>query len=102
MVVRIDEREMRMRKRKKGGRVGPQCQKVERGNSKNSVFVQTGRVVGVTMRLVAWRLYRLKGAAVVIKATTMTSRNKNKFMVPDEIREVAELAAKCRDPVRRS
>ena len=29
------------------------------------------------------------------------ARNKNKFTVPDEIREVAAVAAKCRDPVRR-
>ena len=36
-----------------------------------------------------------------IKDTTMTSRNKNKFMVPEEIRELASLAAKCRDPARR-
>ena len=44
---------------------------------------------------------RLEGAAAGVKATTMASRNKNKFMVPDEIREMTALAAKCRDPVRR-
>ena len=34
-------------------------------------------------------------------ATTSASRNKNKFKVPDEIREMAALAARCRNPVRR-
>ena len=28
-------------------------------------------------------------------------RNRNKFAVPDEIREMAAAAARCRDPVRR-
>ena len=42
---------------------------------------------------------RLEEAAAV-KATTAAKRNKNKFMIPDEIREMAA-AAKCRDPVRR-
>ena len=41
---------------------------------------------------------RLEGAEVEIKAATTASRNKNKFMVPDEIKEIAGLAAKCRDP----
>ena len=36
-----------------------------------------------------------------MKATTLASRNKNKFMVPDEIRELASMAAQCRDPVKR-
>ena len=36
-----------------------------------------------------------------VKATTLTSRNKNKFMVPEEIRELASVVAQCRDPVRR-
>ena len=44
---------------------------------------------------------RLEGAVVEVKATTLASRNKNKFMVPDEIRELASLAAQCRDPVKR-
>ena len=34
-------------------------------------------------------------------ATTTAMRNKNKFTVPDEIREMATEAATCRDPVRR-
>ena len=43
---------------------------------------------------------RVEGA-VEVKATTLASRNKNKFMVPEEIREFASLAAQCRDPVKR-
>ena len=59
MVVKIDGREMRMRRGKKGRRVGPQFHKMRKGNSKNSVFVPTGRAAGATtMRLVVWRLCR--------------------------------------------
>ena len=43
----------------------------------------------------------MEEAAVTVKATTTAMTNKNKFMVPDEIRETAAEAAKCRDPVRR-
>ena len=31
-----------------------------------------------------------------VKAATLAYRNKNKFMVPDEIRELASVAAQCR------
>ena len=44
---------------------------------------------------------RLEGAIDQVKASTTASRNNKKFMVPDEIREMAALAAQCRDPVRR-
>ena len=43
---------------------------------------------------------RLGEVASAIKATTTAFRNKDKFMVLDEIREMAAAAAKCRDPVR--
>ena len=41
------------------------------------------------MRSVAWKALqaRLEGAVVEVKAATLASRNKNKFMVPDEIQE---------------
>ena len=42
---------------------------------------------------------RLVKAAAEIKATTTSSRNRK--IVPEEIRQVASNAAKCRDPVRR-
>ena len=44
---------------------------------------------------------RLVDAVAEIKATTTFSRNRNKFCVPDEIRQMASDAAKCRDPARR-
>ena len=44
---------------------------------------------------------RLDGAVVEVKATSLESWNKNKFMVPEEIRELASVAAQCRDPVKR-
>ena len=44
---------------------------------------------------------RLEEAAAAVIATTTALRNKNKFTVPDEIREMASEAAKCRDPVKR-
>ena len=44
---------------------------------------------------------RLEEAEAAVKAITTAVKNKNKFMVPDEIGEMAAVAAKCRDPVRR-
>ena len=43
----------------------------------------------------------MEGAAVEVKATTLASRNKNMFMVPEQIRKLASLAPQCRDPVKR-
>ena len=44
---------------------------------------------------------RLEEAAAAVKAITTAVRNRNKFTVPNEIREMAAEAAKCRDPLRR-
>ena len=44
---------------------------------------------------------RLVSAATEIKASTTSSRNRNKFCVSVEIRQMASDAAKCRDPVKR-
>ena len=44
---------------------------------------------------------RIEEAAAAVKATTTASRNRNKVSVPDEIKEMAASAEKCRDPVRR-
>ena len=44
---------------------------------------------------------RREEAAATAKATSTTSRNRNKFSVPDEIREMAAEAAKCRDEAKR-
>ena len=43
----------------------------------------------------------MEEAAATVKATSTTSRNRNKFSVPDEIREMAAEAAKCRDEAKR-
>ena len=40
------------------------------------------------------------GAAAEILATITSSRNRNKFCVPEDIRQMASEAAKSRDPVR--
>ena len=94
VVVKIEGREMRMRKEKK--RVG----------GLDSSFTRRGEEIQRTMSR-SWcdanevsgleaLQARLEGAAVEIKATTMASRNKNKFMVED-FRALASLAAQCRD-----
>ena len=44
---------------------------------------------------------RVEEAVSAVKATTTATRNRNKFDVPDEIREMVVEAAKSRDPVRR-
>ena len=44
---------------------------------------------------------RPEGAAAAVKAITAAMRNKNKIMIPDEIREMTATTAKCRDPERR-
>ena len=44
---------------------------------------------------------KLVAAIAEIKATTTSSRNRNKFCVPEEIRQMASDAAKSRNPVRR-
>ena len=44
---------------------------------------------------------RLVGAAAETKATTTSSRNRNKFCVFEEVRQMSSDAAKTRDPVRR-
>ena len=43
----------------------------------------------------------MEGAAVEVKATKLACRNKNKFIVPAEIRDMASVAAQCRDTVKR-
>ena len=45
---------------------------------------------------------RLEEAPAAIKATTTALRIKSKYTVPNEIREMAAVAAKCRDPTKSS
>ena len=47
---------------------------------------------------------RLADAAAAVKTTSIASRNRVKFSVPDEIRDVPSMAseaAKCRNPVKK-
>ena len=44
---------------------------------------------------------RLEEAAAAVKATLMATRNKNKFQVPAEIRQMATEVARCRNPILR-
>ena len=41
------------------------------------------------------------GAAAEVKATTTSSRNRNKFCVPEEIRQMASDEAKCQNPLKK-
>ena len=45
---------------------------------------------------------RLVSAAAEVKATTTSTRNRNKFCAPGEIRSMASEAAKCQNPVRKN
>ena len=45
---------------------------------------------------------RLVSAAAEVKDTTTSSRNRNKFCIPKEIRKIAADAAGCRNPVRKN
>ena len=103
VVVKIEEMEMRVRKGKKGGWVGPQSKKMKRGNSNYCVCPEGSRSWCDASKVSGLEdlQARLEGAVVEVKATTLASRNKNKFMVPDEIRELASMAAQCCDPVKR-
>ena len=89
VVVKIDRREMRVRKGKKGAGWTPVSEDEERkfqelclcpGGSRS--WCDANEVGGLEALQA-----RLEGAAVVIKGTTMASRNKTKFMVLDEIRK---------------
>ena len=44
---------------------------------------------------------RLVGAAAEVRATTTSSRNRNKFCVLEDIRKMASDAATCRNPVKK-
>ena len=100
--VKIDGREMRVRKGKKGwAGWTPVSEDEERKFQELCLCPDGSRSWLDDDEDGGLEVLQLEGAAVVINATTMESRNRNKFMVPDEIREMAGLAAKCRDPARR-
>ena len=104
MVVKIKGREMRVRKGKKGWTGWTPVSADEERTFKEPCLCPEGsrswcdanEVCGLEALQAT-----LEGAVVEVKATTLASRNKNKFMVPKEIREFASPAAQCRDPVKR-
>ena len=104
VVVKIEEKEMRMRKGKKSWAGWSTVSDVEEKKFQELCLCPAGTRSWIDDvkddGLVALQS-RLEGAVAQVKATTTASRNNKKFMVPDEIREMAALAAQCRDPVRR-
>ena len=100
VVVKIEERKMRVRKRKKGWAgwtpVSEDVKELCLCPKGSRSWCDANEVSGLEALQA-----RLEGAVVEVKATTLASRNKNKFMVPEEIRELASVAAQCRDPVKR-
>ena len=101
VLVKIEEREMRVRKGKKGWAGWTPVSYVEEKKFQEHCLCPAGKRSWVNDEegggLVALQA-RLEGAAAEVKATTMASRNRKKFMVPDEIREMVVLAAQCWDP----
>ena len=66
---------------------------MRKSNSKSSCFAQAMAATGrTTKKAMGWRK---------CKCDWKMRRRRNKFTVPDEIREMVVEAAKCRDPVRR-
>ena len=103
MVVKIEDKELRAKEGKRGRAGWIPKSEDENSSSKNSRSIRATLDCmndGGNEGLVASQ-ERLEEAAAAIKATTTAIKNKSKFMVPDEIKEMAAAAAKCRDPVRR-
>ena len=103
-VVKIEEKEMRMRKGKKSWAGWTSVSDVEEEKFQELSLCPDGTrswIEDVKHDGLEALQSRLEGAVAQVKATTTASRNNKKFMVPDEIREMAALAAQCRDPVRR-
>ena len=104
MIVKIEEKDVKTKKGVKGWvgwipRSGPR-----KASSKilcsAQAIVQLRPRQNEPDRLVALQ-ERLEDAASAVKAPTTASRNRNRFSVPDDIKEMADDAATCRDPVRR-
>ena len=107
VVTKIEGRELRTKKGVKGwaGWPGWAC-KSEAGKIKFQELVLCPRSDrdqavlrdGDDDEGLAFLQERLVDAAAAVKATTTASRNRNKLCVPDEIRDMASEAAKCRKP----
>ena len=104
MVVKIEGREMRVKKGKKGWAGWTSVSEDEERRFKELCLCPEGSRSWCDANEVSGLealQARVEGAAVEVLAAALASRDKNKFMVPEEIRELASLAAQCRDPVKR-
>ena len=85
-------------------RVGSEERRRERQEFEGRVVASEGSCTwvadGQEGRLEFWE-ERLEEAAVVVKATTTATGNKNKYKISMEIRRMATATAKCRNPVLR-
>ena len=101
-VVKTDAKELKVKKEKKGWAGWIPKSDEERQKFQESAlcptgsrgWVDDGHEGGLEVSQ-----ERLEGAAAVVKATTMATRNKNKFKVPAEIRQVVTEVARCRNLV---
>ena len=108
MISKIDGRELKTKKRVKGWAGWVPISETEKAKFQELVLClrgDHGEGVRETDEGDGLALLhdRLVLAAAEIKATTTSSRNRNKFCVPEdeEVRQMASDAAKSRDPVRR-
>ena len=104
VVVKIEGKELRTKKGVKGWAGWNPASEVQKSKFQELVLCPSGDRNEIRQDgrdgLVALQ-ERLEEAAAAVKATTTAVRNRNKFTVPDEIREMAAEAATCRDLVRR-
>ena len=93
-MVKIEEKEMRMRKGKKSWAGWTSVSDVEEEKFQELSLCPDGTrnwIEDVKHDGLEALQSRLEGAVAQVKATTTASRNNKKFMVPDEIREMAAL-----------
>ena len=104
VIVKIEVKEVKMTKGKKCWTGWTPVSKTEEGQFQEFCSCPEGVRIWIDEKqedgLEALQL-RFETAAGQVKATTMVSRNKKKFAVPDEIRVMAAMAAQSRDPVKR-
>ena len=104
VIVKVEAKDRRTKKGMKGWAGCIPRSEVEKSKFQELVLCPSGDTTDIRKDehdgLVAQQ-ERLEEAAAAVKATTTAVRNRNKFTVPDEIREMAAEAAKCRGPVRR-
>ena len=102
VVVKIDGKELRVKKGKKGWAGWIPKSEGEKLKFQELVLCPNGSRDWINdggQGALETQQARLEGAAV--KATATASRNKNKFKIPDEIREMAAAAQCRRDPLKK-